>query len=338
MQPQQHYPPRQTLTPRRTAAAAPLARQPPGPKLGACAWPRPPAKEPALRLQSAVTRSPAALALAAFVAGSLLCAFAAEACESDSQCKGDRVCTNKVCTVPAPTLSVAPAHESCKTDVDCAGDDECVDGLCARLPPALASPAYPPPPTVSSSEDGRGRAGTASASGSSAPRALSTSDGSTAGRWDVPRGALREVATGGLGLNIESGGLTSITKFLLQGQVQVLYGLAAEFSVGGLAALGFSPQDAGSFLPITVAAVARYEKAGPVKVLAGVGFSFVPWLGAPSGEFSDAPSSFSGFTLLAQGLYPFPGTRFAGVVTVLFAPLSNSLTMTSLVASAGYSF
>jgi hypothetical protein len=94
------------------------------------------------------------------------------ACENDSQCKGDRVCTNGQCvartagtapppasappTQPPPPPPAAPplAEQACKTDVDCPGEEICNAGVCraeeqAAQPPAAQPPPpgyYPPPP------------------------------------------------------------------------------------------------------------------------------------------------------------------------------------------------
>jgi hypothetical protein len=45
-------------------------------------------------------------------------------CAKDTECKGSRICVNRVCVDPPPVVA-------CTRDVDCPGDDVCVEKFCA---------------------------------------------------------------------------------------------------------------------------------------------------------------------------------------------------------------
>lgn len=69
-----------------------------------------------------------------------LAAPAHAGCENDTECKGDRICSEGVCTSPPPA--------SCSTDVDCSGDKICMDGGCAAAAPAPSPDPEPAPAAV----------------------------------------------------------------------------------------------------------------------------------------------------------------------------------------------
>jgi hypothetical protein len=61
-------------------------------------------------------------------------------CDTDNDCKGDRICVESACAAPPPA--------SCSKDVDCAGDQVCSDGFCALSTPAPSPEPAPPAPAV----------------------------------------------------------------------------------------------------------------------------------------------------------------------------------------------
>ena len=64
-------------------------------------------------------------------AAALLLALPARAdCDSDSQCKGGRVCQRGQCVYPQPEERAAP--NSCRRNRDCNVDELCNDGVCLR--------------------------------------------------------------------------------------------------------------------------------------------------------------------------------------------------------------
>jgi hypothetical protein len=87
-----------------------------------------------------VKPTPWRAALAALCATTCALAGAAAAhdgsgCAKDTECKGSRICVNRVCVDPPPVVA-------CTRDVDCPGDDVCVDKICGAAPGAgAAAPA-----------------------------------------------------------------------------------------------------------------------------------------------------------------------------------------------------
>lgn len=68
---------------------------------------------------------------------------AAAGCETDDECKGDRVCVEGACT--------APTSAGCSSDVECPGDKICAQGHCTLPSPPAAqaeAPAVPSPPAA----------------------------------------------------------------------------------------------------------------------------------------------------------------------------------------------
>jgi hypothetical protein len=69
------------------------------------------------------------------------------ACQSDADCKGDRVCEAERCVAPKP------AATGCRQDTDCRGNDVCEQSVCVAPPPppgvvAAVVPAPAPPPAA----------------------------------------------------------------------------------------------------------------------------------------------------------------------------------------------
>ncbi len=80
-------------------------------------------------------------------------ASAALACESDVECKADRICENRACVDPPATqLAPIPAGPLCHLGSDCRAGEFCVTGQCrapeARPEPALVPRLAPPFPTA----------------------------------------------------------------------------------------------------------------------------------------------------------------------------------------------
>ena len=73
-----------------------------------------------------------------FTWGALAAPAVAWACQSDSDCKGDRVCVDGACTAPLPM--------ACQADVDCPNDQICEEGRCAGTAAPTPAPEPPPPP------------------------------------------------------------------------------------------------------------------------------------------------------------------------------------------------
>jgi hypothetical protein len=70
-------------------------------------------------------------------------------CDSNADCKGDRICVNRHCTW-------RPAVISCQKDIDCPGDAICTNGQCVEPTPAAPS-ARPTPSTRSRSSGAKKR-------------------------------------------------------------------------------------------------------------------------------------------------------------------------------------
>ena len=146
-------------------------------------------------------------------------------------------------------------------------------------------------------------------------------------------GKLSATLFGNLGLFTESAASVA-TRPGVSAEFHLGYGVTPELSLVGIGELGFVLQDTGQLVPITLAAAARAEHVGPVKLLGGAGFTLAPYLGAPA---SAPASSFAGLALLAEAVYPMPGTPLALKGRISLHPLSN-VTLIVFTAGGGVAF
>ena len=306
-------------------------------------------------MQSGIRRAQAAVVVASVL---WLIAPAALACDSDLQCEGDNICVNRVCidpkkpakpasgsrgTIPGddddPATSSKPGSgrasggPRCARDTDCPGDDECVDKTCRsparargstpRPPPVQEAP--PPPPTRPQSMfaadpppavDARRR-----------PTARSAGD-----PFGAPSGGTSAALFVSLGVAVESAASLA-ARPRLGAEFHFGYGLTPDLSLVGIGDISSILQSTGALLPLTLAAAVRY-RAQPVELILGAGFTVAPYLGAPD----TAPSTlFTGLALLAEVVYPLPGTQFGLKGRVSFQPLSD-VTLFAVTAGGGVAF
>jgi hypothetical protein len=179
-------------------------------------------------------------------------------------------------TLGVALLAGAPAQAaSCKKDSDCSSGQVCSNGTCVKR---------------------------ASRAASDTARSVAPTDDTTAGTKRTPY-----IGWGGLGLynvgvSVDIPGFGTVsgssTYFGFHaGGAANLYNLTPDLPLVGWGDVALT---VGSdlFFPLAVGAGVRYDKAGPVQLLGGVGFAFLPHTGGGTNPL--------GVRFMGMVLYPLP--------------------------------
>ncbi len=164
----------------------------------------------------------------------------------------------------AALLASAPAEAvSCKRDADCPAGQVCSSGTCRRR---------------------------------------SATDESTLGTKRTPYMAWGGLGLYDVGVSVDIPGFGSVSDSkayfgIHGGGAANLLQLTNDLPLVGWGDVAFA-FGSDVFVPLAVGAGVRYDKAGPVQLLGGLGFAFLPHSGAGSNPV--------GLRILAMALYPFP--------------------------------
>ena len=193
----------------------------------------------------------------------------------------------------AALLASAPAEAaSCKRDADCPAGQICSSGTCRRR---------------------------------------SATDESTLGTKRTPY-----MAWGGIGLynvSIDQGfgfGRASSTYFGFHGGGAAnLLQLTNDLPLVGWGDIAMS-LGSDLFFPMAVGAGVRYDKAGPLQLLGGLGFALLPHTGAGS--------TAAGLRIMAMALYPLPQVHrnFSGQAQFSYDFLSDTFRLFTFTVGAGW--
>ena len=211
-------------------------------------------------------------------------------------------------SVGAALLASVPAQAaSCKKDADCSSGQVCSAGTCVKK---------------------------ASRAASDAASAVSPTDSSTAGTKRTPY-----IGWGGLGL-YNVGVSVDVPGFGTVSGSTTYFG----FHAGGAANLlqltpdlplvgwGDVALTLGSdlFFPLAAGAGVRYDKAGPVQLLGGVGLAFLPHTGGGSNPI--------GVRLMGMVLYPLPQVHpnLSGQLQLSYDILSDGFHLFTFTVGAGW--
>ena len=195
----------------------------------------------------------------------------------------------------ALTAALPVQAASCKKDADCASGSVCTNGTCVKKASKVAGDAT---------------------------SAVSPTDSSTAG---TKRTAY--IGWGGLGLYNVPGS----TYFGIHaGGAANLLSLTPDLPLIGWAdvALAFGSD---IFFPLAAGLGVRYDKAGPVQLLGGVGFALLP-------NTSGAGSTPVGVRLMGTALYPLPNVspNLSAMLQLSYDILSESSHLFTLTVGAGW--
>jgi hypothetical protein len=210
--------------------------------------------------------------------------------------------------VGAALLASVPAQAaSCKKDADCSSGQVCSAGTCVKK---------------------------ASRAASDAASAVSPTDSSTAGTKRTPY-----IGWGGLGLynvgqTVTIGGFSasgSTTYFGFHaGAAANLLQLTPDLPLVGWGDVALT-LGGDLFFPLSAGAGVRYDKAGPVQLLGGVGFAILP------NTISGAPTPV-GVRLMGMVLYPLPQVHpnLSAQLQLSYDILNNGFHLFTFTVGAGW--
>ena len=196
----------------------------------------------------------------------------------------------------AALLSAGADAAACKKDADCSSGQVCSAGTCASKRSSAAKAADTVAPTEA-----------------------------TTGTKRSPY-----IAWGGLGVYDVTGPGGGSAKFGLHvGGSANLIQVARDLPVIAWGDIGLG-LGSDLFFPFAVGAGVRYDKLGPVQVLGGVGFAWLP-------NTSSGPNPV-GVRLMAMGLYPLPQLhpRVSGQAQISYDFLSDSAGLFAFTVGLGY--
>jgi len=208
----------------------------------------------------------------------------------------------------AALLAAAPAQAaSCKRDADCSSGQVCSNGTCVKK---------------------------ASRAASDAASAVTPTDSTTAGTKRTPY-----IGWGGLGLynvgvSVDVPGFGTVsgssTYFGLHagGAANVLQ-LTPDLPLVGWADAAFA-FGSDIFVPLAAGAGVRYDKAGPVQLLGGLGFAVMPHSGGGSTPL--------GVRIMGMVLYPLPQVHpnLSGQLQLSYDILSDGFHLFTFTVGAGW--
>ena len=197
--------------------------------------------------------------------------------------------------------SAAAEAASCEKDADCSSGQVCSNGTCVKR---------------------------ASRAASDAASSVAPTESLIAGTKRTPY-----IGWGGIGFYNVSAGNSSGAFGLHAGGAVSLISLTPELPLiaWGDVALGFPT--GGTIFPIKLGAGVRYDRAGPVQLLGGVAFAFMP------NPFSGAPTPV-GVGLMGTVLYPLPQLHpnLSAQAQIGYDFLSDGFGLFGLTAGAGWAF
>ena len=199
-------------------------------------------------------------------------------------------------TLGAALLASASAEAaSCKRDADCSTGQVCSAGTCTSRRSAAAKAADSVAPTEA-----------------------------TAGTKRTPY-----IGWGGLGLYNVSSGVGSTYFGFHAGGAANLIQLTNDLPLIGWGDLAMT-LGSDLFFPIAVGAGVRYDKAGPVQLLGGLGFALLPHTGGGTTP--------AGVRIMGMVLYPLPqlNPNLSAQVQVSYDILSSSVQLFTFTVGAGY--
>jgi hypothetical protein len=205
--------------------------------------------------------------------------------------------------VGAALLASVPAQAaSCKKDADCSSGQVCSAGTCVKK---------------------------ASRAASDAASAVSPTDSSSAGTKRTPY-----IGWGGLGLyNVGVsvlGGSVSETYFGFHaGGAANLLQITPDLPLVGWADIALT-LGSDLFFPLAAGAGVRYDKAGPVQLLGGIGLAFLPHTGGGTNPI--------GVRLMGMVLYPLPQVHpnLSAQLQLSYDILSDSFHVFAFTIGAGW--
>jgi hypothetical protein len=212
-------------------------------------------------------------------------------------------------TLSAALLAGAPARAaSCKKDSDCSSGQVCSNGTCVKR---------------------------ASRAASDAAKSVAPTDESTAGTKKTPYIGWGGIGFYNVGRSVDIPGFGSVsgssTYFGFHvGGAANLISLTPDLPLVGWADAAMT-LGSDLFFPLAVGAGVRYDKAGPVQLLGGLGFALLP------NNVSGAPTPL-GLRILAMALYPIPqlNPNLSAQVQLSYDILSDGFHVFTFTVGAGY--
>ena len=211
-------------------------------------------------------------------------------------------------TLGAALLASAPTQAaSCKKDSDCSSGHVCSSGTCVKR---------------------------ASRAASDAAKSVAPTDEATAGTKRTPYIGWGGIGFYNVGVSVDTGFGTSVsassTYFGLHaGGAANLLQLAPDLPLVGWGDIALT-LGSDLFFPLAVGAGVRYDKAGPVQLLGGLGFALLPHTGGGTTPL--------GVRIMAMVLYPIPQLmpNLSAQAQISYDILSDSFHLFTFTVGAGY--
>ena len=212
-------------------------------------------------------------------------------------------------TLGAALLASTPTQAaSCKKDSDCSSGQVCSSGTCVKR---------------------------ASRAASDAAKSVAPTDEATAGTKRTPYIAWGGIGFYNVGVSVDVPGFGSVsgssTYFGLHaGGAANLLNLTPDLPLVGWGDVALT-LGSDLFFPIAVGAGVRYDKAGPVQLLGGLGFVLMPHTGGGS-------STPVGLRIMGTVLYPIPqlNPNLSAQAQISYDFLSDGFHMFAFTVGAGY--
>lgn len=212
-------------------------------------------------------------------------------------------------TLGAALLASAPTQAaSCKKDSDCSTGHVCSSGTCVKR---------------------------ASRAASDAAKSVAPTDEATAGTKRTPYIAWGGIGFYNVGISVDVPGFGTVsgssTYFGLHaGGAANLLSLTPDLPLVGWGDIALT-LGSDLFFPVAAGAGVRYDKAGPVQLLGGLGFVLMPHTGG-------GPSTPLGLRIMGMVLYPIPqlNPNLSAQAQISYDFLSDGFHMFAFTVGAGY--